>query len=475
MDIKFGVLLMVLNLWLFLWMCRKELTGSSVLLTPVAIFGLMEIISVWPAPFYAYLNNIVQDGYAAVVAGLSFLMFLAGAMVARYLWCIRPGEPRRFLERPILDNYGTRGWWGAAIGLVALLIAVGLLLYQGMPPQIRLFAEALRHGQPLSIALPDIAEFRYNLTKSYLFGGEYRGQGVMRVFLSMGWLYVMCLAMVHAVAAKNSSEFRLWKIRFILMALFSLLFIAGEGTRAPFLMVLVQLVAAFSLLRPIKRTAMLNAALAGFVLIIALSMVSYKSMSWMNAKHPLLEGAQAVLQRISTGNGINNVYIIEHIRDGMFNFMEGNVHLRSLLATLPGTRFSEQSFSNILAETMRGRFTTSHSTSTYLGTLYFDFGLLGCMLGYGLIGFVLQWAQHFFFQRPKRVVALPLMLLLSTSLGLISLYGWIALLPKLAVLVFCDVLVRSLRRLRWAPYGPIKAEPPVVVPAPVMIRGREKP
>lgn len=475
MDIKFGALLLVLDLWLFLWMCRKELAGSSVLLTPVVIFGLMEIISVWPAPFYAYLNNMVQDGYAAMVTGLSFLMFLAGAMAARYLWRIRPGEPRRFLEKPILDNCGSRGWWGAVMGLMVLLIAVGLLLYQGMPPQIRLLAEALRHGQPFSLALPDIAEFRYNLTKSYFFGGEYRGQGAMRVFLSMGWLYVMCLAMIRAVAAKNPSECRRWKIRFIVMAFFSLLFIAGEGTRAPFLMVMVQLVAVFSLLRPIKRATMLNAALAGFVLVIALSMLSHKSMSWMNAKHPLLEGAQSVLQRISTGNGINNVYIIEHIRDGMFNFMEGNVHLRSLLATLPGTRFSEQSFSNILAETMHGGFTTSHSTSTYLGTLYFDFGLLGCMLGYGLIGFVLQWAQHFFFQRSKRITALPLMLLLSVSLGLISLYGWIALLPKLAVLVFCDMLVRYLRRMRWASYGAIKEKTPAVVPVPVMIRGHEKP
>lgn len=473
MGIAFPALLMGVNFLLFLAMCRRELLGHTILLPPVVIFGGLEVISTWPAPLFAYFDGSAQDGYPAAVAGLSFMMFLVGVAASQYIFRIRPEEPRRFLERPILDSQGSRSYGLGILALVILLIAVGLLLYQGLPPQIHLFAEAIRQGQPLNLAMADMSAYRFELSKAYLFGGEYRGQGIMRAFLSTGWLYVMCLVLVRMAAAKGRQERRWWGKRWALLAVFSLLFIAGDGTRAPFVLVLAQLLAVFSMLRPLKKTEVVGAGLAGFALVIGLSMASHKSSAWLSAQSPIQEAAQAVFERISIGNGMSNVYIIELIREGTFNFMDGEVHLRGLLAALPGTRFSDQPFSNVLAETMANRTTTTYLTSTYLGMLYFDFGLIGCMLGYGLIGMVLQGAQHFFFQRPKRAVALPVGLLVSVSLGMISLYGWISLLPKFAILVCCDVMVRFLCRLRQAPRGWIGEQTPVV-PGPVAICGSEK-
>jgi hypothetical protein len=161
---------------------------------------------------------------------------------------------------------------------------------------------------------------------------------------------------------------------------------------------------------------------------------------------------KAVFERISVGNGMSNVNLMELIREGTFRFMDGEVHLRGLLAALPGTWFSDQPFSNILAETMGNRWTMTYLTSTYLGTLYFDFGLVGCLLGYGLIGMALQGAQHYFFQRPKRAVSLPVGLLVTVSLGMTSIHGWILLLPKFALLACCDIMVRTLGGMRRVPW-----------------------
>jgi len=452
MDITIPALLMVANLGLYLAMCRRELFGRTILLTPVVVFGAFEIISVWAAPFVAYVEGTALDGYPAAVVALSFLAFLFGVAATRYGLRVRVGEPRRFLDQPILDRPGWGRSYGAgAVLLVGLLIGVGLLLYQGLPPQLRLFAEAIRQGQPLSLVMTDMSAYRFELSKAHLFGGAYRGQGIMRVFLSSGWLYVLCLALVRMVAARNSPERRRWAKRMAYLSVFSLFFVSGDGTRAPFIFLMAQLLTAYSLLMPLKKSAVAGVALAGFALVVGLSLTSHKSMSWMRAQSPIQEGVQVVFERISVGNGMSNVNIIELIREGTFDYMDGEVHLRGLLAALPGTHFSDQPFSNILAETMSNRWTTTYLTSTYLGTLYHDFGLIGCLMGYALIGMVLQGAQHYFFRRPKRATSLPLVLLLFAYLGMISLYGWISVLPKFAILACCDLVVRFLCRMRRAP------------------------
>lgn len=462
MDITVPALLMVANLLLFLVMCRRDLFGHAILLTPVVIFGGFEIISVWSAPFYAYWDGSAQDGYPALVVELSFLMFLVGVAASRYVFRIRPGEPRQYLERPILEGQNIRNY-GFGIGvLVILLIAVGLLLYQGVPPQLHLFLEVIRQGQPLSLVMGDMSAYRYELTKSYLFGGEYRGQGIMRVFLSTGWLYVMCVMLVRMAAERNLQDRRRWGKWIVLVAVFSMFFVSGDGTRAPLIFMMAQLLIAFSLLMPLRKSVVAGVGLASFALVIALSLTSHKAASWMRSQSPLQEGTQAVFERISVGNGMSNVNIIELIREGTFDYMKGEVHMRGLLAALPGTMFSDQPFSNILAETMSNRWTTTYLTSTYLGTIYHDFGLIGCLVGYGLIGMVLQGVQHFFFLRSKRASFLPLGLLLLAYLGMVSLYGWISILPKFALLACCDILVRTLsgmRRVSWKRTVQSKLEP----------------
>lgn len=461
MGITFPALLIVADFLLFLAMCRRELLAREILLTPVVFFGGLEILSVWPAPFYAYVDGAVQDGYPALVAGLSFAAFLGGVAASRYLFRIRPGESRRFLEQPLLDKQGLRSQGLGLVALAMLLIAVGLLLYQGLPPQMHLLAEAIRKSQPLNLVMMDMSAYRFELSKAHLFGGEYRGQGIMRVFLSTGWLFVLCHALVRMAAARNSRARRRWVKRMAVLGVVSLLFVSGDGTRAPFIFMMAQLLAMYSLLMPLKKSAVAGVALASFALVVALSLASHKSSGWMDEQSPIQAGARAVFERISVGNGMNNVNVIELMREGTFKQMNGEVHRRGLLAALPGTYYSDQPFSNILAETMLNRTTTTYLTSTYLGMLYHDFGLLGCIVGYGVIGMALQGAQHCFFRRPKRAVALPMGLLVSVSLGMISFHGWIELLPKFALLACCGFLVRFLGRLRRAPRGPLVREPPL--------------
>jgi hypothetical protein len=438
MDLALAILLLGTGAVFFVFFCRRELMGPSILLTPVLLFGGIEAVSVWAAPFYAYGNGVAYDGHSALVVATSFWAFLMGVALARRIGLDNAGEGRRFVGTDMAGGPPLDHWTGL-MALIVVLCGAGFYLYRGLPPQVAMFGDAWRHGQPLDLVMTDMRDIRFDLTKAHLFGGEYRGQGAIRVLLSVGWRFAMIAGLVRLAASRNRKEARRWGVRLAGMVVLSLLYLAGDGTRAPFLMAMVQLLAAYSLLFPLRKKTLALAISLGFALILVLSLGSHKSAEWMRAQNPLKEGFRDVAERFFVVNGINNVYIMEFIRSGMLEHANGAIHWSRITSAMPGGGGGgQQSFSNMLAETISGRESTSFATSTYLGTLYMDFGWTGCVVGYFLLGVALQATQHGMFRQNGRKYRFPAWLLLGSYAGLVTMGGWIQVLVNVAVLAVCS-------------------------------------
>lgn len=438
MDLALAILLLGAGAGFGLRICRRELLGGSVLLTPVLLFCGMEAATVWAAPFYAYGNGLAYDGYSALVVATSFWMFLLGVALARGIGLGNAREVCRFAGDDLPAGPPLAHWTGL-VALILVLCGAGFYLYRGMPPQVAMIGDALRHGQPLDLVMADLRDARFDLTKAHWFGGEYRGQGAIRVLLSVGWRFAMVAGLVRLAASRRRKEARRWGARLAGMMAMSFLYLAGDGTRAPLLMALAQVLAAASLLFPLRKKTLAVVLSAFFALVLALSLGSHKSAEWMLSRNPLKEGFMAVSERFLVGNGINNVHIIEFMRSGMLEPANGALHWSRIVSAMPGGGGEGlQSFSNVLAETIGGKETTTFASSTYLGTLYADFGWLGCLAGYFLLGMGLQAIQHGLFRQNGGKFGFTAWLLAGSYAGMVTLGGWTQALVNVAVLAACS-------------------------------------
>lgn len=428
------LLLFCLVIFLFLW--RGE-GGRYFVATPFLIFALFEIIIVWPGTLYAYFAGISRDAFPVFVAALGFTAFLMGfAMFGR---CFKNDRylPRMFRDSAIADRHSDSYYLIGVLWFSIVLVAMGLYLYQGIPPQTKAIIGRLA-GR---LSPKDVADYmsakRFEITKSYYFGGTYRGQGFLRVIMFIGWSYLLSLGIFRCAKARS----RLWKRRWFCLTsiLFFLcfVFVTGDGTRAPFLYTLAYLLVFLSLNFKIKFSNVLIWSAASFLVLLGISFGSGKAALLLNQPNPLRTASAKIVRRITLGNSIHNVHIIELIRSGELDYRLGEVHFQSLLRSIPGASFGGKSFSNELANlisTRKGR-TTTYASKTYLGIIYVDFGLPGVICLYALMGAFIGCVQRYLFTRRKVAMSSPLLTFAVFFLGRMAGYGFIGFLTNSMVAI----------------------------------------
>jgi len=173
-----------------------------------------------------------------------------------------------------------------------------------------------------------------------------------------------------------------------------------------------------------------------------MSIYSPKMAFLLQSDRFVVESVASILQRIFLGNGINDVYAIEFIRDGSIQHRLGFLHLRDILASVPGAGggvpFSHELY---LLLNPRG-FGTTYATGTYITKAYVDFGILGVTVIFFILGVCVGVAQKLLFQRKvKTPMMLALTAMISYQIGTLVLKGPISLLVSMmALLCFCAVL-----------------------------------
>jgi hypothetical protein len=428
------------------WINKRE-SGGRLIFTPLLLFGVHEVIFVWPAALFARVNGVSEDNYASIVILSATLAFIVGYV----LFC---GDARRsastavdFWSRP-LRRPDDQAHLRAIILCTILFVLLGFYFYQGLPPAVTGLNEFLHHGYASGVN-ERLAEQRLELTKGHFFGGEYRGQGAIRALFRVGWPYLTIIATVLYLRRRQTA----WRLITLGLLVASYVYIGGDGTRGPLLWAFISVLVAVSYYAHLRlRTltwfgATLVVALVVLSLPQKLGNVAAVGGSWR-------DGARTLAERILIGNGINSVYVIEYVRSGCLDLRWGGIHRSDLGAALPfansGVPFTYELF---LLQNPEARTTcTTLSSMTCLGCFYGDFGWPGTVIGYFSLGAVTAVAGRLLFKRQKTVANVAFVGMMAMDLGQLNLHGivycsvWFAVLLFVAKLYeFCFILASSRR------------------------------
>ena len=434
-----GCILFLFNLLGFFCLWRMDSKGTLVI-TPFLLFSTLEIVALWPPTIYAYYSGIAHDAYPMVIAGLGFMCFLVGFCLLRWISPIAGSSPARYLIMPVQLSMPSRHYlWGIVVTSTLLLI-MALYLYQGIPP----YAKYLLGFSPGETS-EYVRESRIIFTKSHYFGGSYRGQGLIRLFMMVGWPFLSVISMIIYSRTKRKG----WLINGIILITLSVLFISGDGTRARLLyaMIFFFIVISMNWRLRIRHLFIGLCVLTGMLLFM--SFTTGKMVYGENGINPgsvanaLFYEENSPLQRISfkKSNGINSVHVIELVESGDLDYRYGAVHLQKMILALPGT-YGGLPFSRELSEMLKKKSSTSFTSTTYLATLYVDFGLTGVMVGYLLMGLLIGFSERIFYRSVKTLLRFCLVSFAGFYLGLMSLNGFTGFASSyVVVLVVCAVFL----------------------------------
>jgi hypothetical protein len=434
--IAFGAAAMTMGPLVY-WLWRAD-CNNRIIFTPFALFCVTELVFLWPATIYARMTGVSKDLYATGVVLSSFVAFLVGYLVV--------AAPRRrmrsaaqFWSKPTEGAAG-RSHGRAIVGCALALILLGLYLYRGLPPGSVAMFRVMLDGIHPGVA-DFVADQRLQLTKGHLFGGEYRGQGIIRSIMSAGWPLLTTISLLIYLQRRQT----FWMVASAALGVAGFVYIGGDGTRAPVLWALISVLVTLSYEAQIRvRTCLwFTGMLLG--LFVALSL-SQKLAGASDRGALVSEGSAQLVDRLFVGNGINSIHVIEFVRSGDLALRYGDIHTTDLLASLPGVSdhepFAHELFrlQNPSAKPAR----TTFSSMTYLGRLYGDFGWAGCVVGYVLMGSLIGWASRALLSQRKTVFRTALAGLITMKLGQINLLGATVVAVSLLVVSAVGVMYMAL-------------------------------
>jgi len=349
--------------------------------TPIGAFLAFEIAATWPA-FALYAEDLEP------MTELPLLCAIGGGVLATFGFWLAGGfrvqtSSLRFHGTSPADiqtqvHYLT----GAILLLSGVLVVITCYRFGGWPP---LFSVGLRSLiDPVSnfADVDAMREGRRSMTKGYLLGKEYAGQGFLNALSEMGWQMVVvataCRALLKGVRASYLfSGF---------ICLIAFLFLGSSGHRSPIAFAAVGVVVSFMLYRDVNMKKIFMSLGLMLALLIFIAPLSKGA----KAGSSIRERQDAIVKRITTGNGQNNVAIVKLVESGTLSLGYGSVFLEKILVMIPGApktrpfalRLTEMAYGG-------GQNVTGFSTATQFGLLWADGAIIGVIVGYLCSGLVL--------------------------------------------------------------------------------------
>ena len=265
-----------------------------------------------------------------------------------------------------------------------IMIFIGTFRYQGLPPVITSYSTLLRGGYSYEDAVK-LTQDRKTISKAHYFGGSYRGQGLTKALQMSGWPLLCTTALVIYLRTKKRRDMFL----FLFFLFFGIMYLSGDGTRLPPLILLITCVITYLQ----RREVSLVKASKYFLLLImflmfhsALSVKQYKLFADGITVSALLTSINSILDRMFLANAWCDMLAINYIDNGLIPLQSGMLHLHQLLNALPGVSVKYPSFSYMLGQVTEASSSTSYYSTTYLGIAYADFGFIGAIIAYFIVG-----------------------------------------------------------------------------------------
>ena len=134
--------------------------------------------------------------------------------------------------------------------------------------------------------------------------------------------------------------------------------------------------------------------------------------------------------------------MIEFVRSGILDYGYGEVHRLRVVACLPGVQSGEVPFSYELGILRDAKGKTTYASTTYLGAIYADFGLVGVMVVYMMLGCVFGLIQQILYSGQKTPLQLALAGFTAFYLGKMSLSGFVGFISSyVVVLAVCCMFI----------------------------------
>jgi len=436
--IHFGLLLLLCDLFFFVVLWRREYRRGFVV-TPFLVFVGNEIVFLWPAALYAFQTGFSPEGYPVLAAALGFLAFLLGTSLLRRYQRL----PAQYAESRVIWKHTVSYYLVGVLSVGIFLFVVGIYHYQGIPPTAQVLRDALLGRFDPQAVAEFTSSSRRELTKLHWFDGEYRGQGLTKAILEAGWPYLLCVS----ILVFRETRRRLLLIVVLVLFIMSFIFIAGDGTRGPFMWSMVTLLVLASLIRPLRPSFLITFVALSFVVLIGMSFLSSKGAGLLELADPIREAVDRILKRLFVGNGLNTVAAIEFVRSGLLEYRFGGLHLQKVLSALPGVQYGVPFARELFLLKEPSAKSTTFATGTYLGVLYVDFGLVGAIVAYFLIGLTLAWAQQALFSKRKEILRIVLVAFEIVYLGQLALSGPVAFVTSSLTLLGIHMLFTTSARV----------------------------
>lgn len=425
--------------FVFIYIWRIE-SHNALIMTPFLVLMINELFRIMPSFVYASITGI-SDGYPLFVFFVGYLMLVIGFLFSVSKSYYRSGVPRQFVEKKINPVMQKRAFMVIFI-FSGVLILLGVYLYQGVPPVMDGFA-ALIKGDDLDQVAGTIGSSRKEITKSHVFGGQYRFQGLIRTIQGCWWPFIVALALSIYWQNKEKN----WLLISSFLFFLSFAFIAGDGTRAPFLETIIIYIILYSYINRISFKAICYGFFAIVFLAILMSLYSPKMGFLVGQQNFIIDAVGKIFSRIFIGNSINDVLAIEYIRDDIIDFRLGSLHLRDLKATMPGIH-GDVPFAYELYLIMNplGQGTT-YATGTYLTKAYVDFGIFGVTIIYFFLGLSLGIVQKVIFRFYKDPLNLVFLSIFSYYCGSVVLIGPISTLLVVGLVFLAFIISKKIIKI----------------------------
>jgi oligosaccharide repeat unit polymerase len=413
-------------------------TKKSLTITPFVIFGIYEIAWGWPATIYEQYWNQGSE-VPATLMGCAFLNFLIGFLFLMGIMRETRSRTKLFTNRALLMTNSPR-FYAIIIGIICLVnMLLAVMLYGGLPPLFEAGIVLFRGGGYID-ALSVLTEGREEITKGYYFGGQYRGQGVISQVLQVGWVYVTGTAWLIYYRTKR----RNWLFLSLLLLAGSLILGSGVGGRLVVAMPLVCLIILVSLTHELRLKGIAKIAVIMCLIVAAVTPLSSQTTDLEESTSVMLDTLQYAVGRVAFGSGMTNIEVYDFIENGSLEVGYGRIHIEKSLTALPGVTVGIPfSYEVQLLRKGYSLKDTSFASMTYFGILYADFGAIGVLIGYLLIGCFTAIMQYYFVRVRKGILEMPAVALMIYYFSFLSIGSSISAVTSIMTVGIFYIIVKG--------------------------------
>jgi hypothetical protein len=410
-----------------------------IVVTPYLLACCFLLLFGWTGQISAILSGLTENIYPSFVLFSGTTTFVAG------FWLFKDSQalPVQLFLKPLVCDKRTSYFHGCLL-LLIIALAISTYRYQGLPPVTHVIRELATGRADIDELARYSKDARMSLSSGHwTYDTPQRGNGIAGRFLRIAFPYLLCITL----GVYYSTRSRLWLYYSTIVGALAIFYVGGDATRAPLATASIIVVVFLSFVKPIGARHLVVTSAVIFAFLVISTMTSSKGLRQYYESGSVSHIAEAIVTRLGA-NGVDDVAVIELIQDNQLDYHYGLLFLEQLLAPIPGVRLQEVPF-DLRLYYLIDPYSTDHvfATTTLLGVVYLDGGILGVMVAYCLLGVLTAKFNRYLASGPKEIASMAMKASLICAMGRVMLAGVLyVLVDALLIILVHQAFCRLSRR-----------------------------